>query len=303
MIRDLGVVTSVASLLSIGVGCVPRFEDRPWLVEDTRVLAIASDPPEARPSEGVALTALIVGAQGPSSAAPQWNVCTRPRTSGERTSVTERCLEGDALSPTTAMTTVLPDACARFGPNPPPLDGDDKPQRPSDPDRTGGYFVPVQAQLDDARAFGAIRVRCDLPSVTRATFEEFEARYFANVPPTIEALRVEGVEVTQGPVEVSAGDEVMWTAVPTQDSAEPYVVHDPQEGEILDVEEWLRVDWFVTAGELERGGELHENEEAGMPFEVEWVAPAQPQQVQAWVVLTDARGGVTWGSMTIEVRP
>lgn len=287
--------------------CTPSFEDAPWRVEETRVLGIVSEPPEARPGELVQLAALVGAPDGTVSVAPSWSVCTRPRTSAERTAVTQRCLEGDALEPAAASWSVLSDACARFGPNVPPTEDDAVPQRPSDPDASGGYFVPIRAETAEASSFGVVRIRCDLPGVTRAIFEEYEARYELNRNPEIESValrdgdaRLLGVD----PADVSAGVSVDLEVVVSAASAEPYVRYDSGAGVLVDEREWLRVEFFVTDGELERGQVIVDaDDERSEPVVVSWLPPASEAEVSGWVVVTDARGGATWRTFTVRVEP
>jgi len=286
-------------------GCTAQFEDEPWRVEAPRVLAIVAEPPEARPGEQVTLTALVGDVDGPSSVVPAWSVCTRPRTSAERTAVTERCLQGRALEPVAATMLVPSDACARFGPNVPPAEGDATPQRPADPDPSGGYFLPVHADVGDAEAFGAVRIRCDLPGVTRAIFDAFEDRYVANVNPRIEAVRLEGEGVAppdDSPVvRVAAGAQVSIEVVVPGDAAEPYVRYDSGSGTLEDEREWIRVQWLVTDGVLQRSQDTVVPNADGAVVAAPWTAPADPTVVHGWVVLTDARGGSAWQAFSVDV--
>lgn len=301
MIRGVLAVASLATF-----GCTPEFDDAPWRVEESRVLAIVATPPEARPGDLVMLTALTASPDGTSETAPAWSVCTRPRTSAERTSVTSRCLEEEFLEPTPASMLVLSDACARFGPNPPPTEGDSAPQRPADPDASGGYFLPLRAEADDAAAFGALRIRCDLPGVTRMIFEAFEERYFANEPP-----QIRGVSLDSGPRLTS---EEMPTVAPQSEvdinvelpetASETYVRYDSADGVLVEEQEWLRVEWFVTQGRLSAGQQtLSPTGDAAPIASTSWTAPPGPTTVHGWVIVTDARGGVAWQALSIDVNP
>ncbi len=296
----------LAVLLIGPMACTPSFDDAPWRVEETRVLGIVSEPPEARPGELVQLSALVGAPDGTVSVAPSWSVCTRPRTSAERTAVTQRCLEGDALEPAAASWSVLSDACARFGPNVPPTEADAVPQRPSDPDASGGYFVPIRAEAAEASSFGVVRLRCDLPGVTRAIFEEFEARYESNRNPEIEAVVLRDADAQPlgaDPIAVSAGVPVDLQVVLSDASAEPYVRYDVGAGLLVDEREWLRVEFFVTDGELDRGQLIVEADDDGFePAVVSWSPPASNAEVSGWVVVTDARGGASWRAFTIRVE-
>lgn len=301
MIRGVLAAASLAAF-----GCTPEFNDAPWRVEESRVLAVVATPPEARPGDPVMLTALMASPEGTVATAPMWSVCTRPRTSAERTSVTAPCLEEEFLEPTPASMLVLADACARFGPNPPPTEGDSTPQRPADPDASGGYFLPLRAEAEGARAFGALRIRCDLPGVTRAIFDAFEERYFAN-----EAPQLQGVSLGNGP-RIASGvvpaveplSEVEITVELPATAAESYVRYDSAQGVLLEEREWLRVEWFVTQGRLSAGQQtLFPSGDAPPVATTSWEAPSGPATVHGWIVVTDARGGVAWQALTIDVNP
>ena len=285
------------AVLCLLAGCVPSFEDAPWRVDEARVLGIVSEPPEARPGDVVQLRALVASPEGTLEAAPAWSVCTRPRTSAERTAVTQRCLEGEALETITASWSVLSDACARFGPNVPPTEDDGVPQRPSDPDASGGYFVPIQAEAAEAAAFGVVRIRCDLPGVTREIFEAYETRYVLNLNPSITRLSASGEPMGEDPRSVRPGEAVVLEVL--LDPAESYVRYEEAAGVLLDEREWQRVQWFVTDGELERGQVILEGD---VPAETTWHAPESPTEVHGWVVVTDARGGASWRAFAFDVE-
>ncbi len=278
--------------------CVPSFEDAPWRVDEARVLAIVAEPPEARPNEVVALTALVADPDGTVNGVPAWQVCTRPRMAEERTGVSSVCLQDGGLEPTAASMTVLSDACARFGPNPPPAEGDAPAQRPADPDPSGGYFVPVQATTADASAFGAVRVRCDLPGVSRAIFDAFNERYAMNENPAVERLTVDAALV-DAQATVSAGASVSIEVTLAAGAAEPFVRYDASARQLVDEVEWVRVQWFVSDGSLDRGSVTLET-----PTRVAsatFTAPTDAGTVYAWVVLTDARGGAAWRAFELDV--
>ncbi|MGH1340895.1 MAG: hypothetical protein ACRBN8_05055 [Nannocystales bacterium] len=293
-----------AALASFAVlGCTPEFDDAPWRVEEPRVLAIASTPAEARPGDPVMLSTLAVSLDGTLAETPTWSVCTRPRTAAERTSVTAPCLEEEFLEPTPASMLVLSDACARFGPNPPPTEGDSEPQRPADPDPSGGYFLPVRAQAGDAVAFGALRIRCDLPGVTRAIFDAFEERYLANETPRIHEVSLDEVPLSANDIAtVNHDSETTITVELPTTAAEAYVRYDSANGVLVDEREWLRVQWFVTDGQLSAGQQTLTDSQSAPPVaSTLWTAPPEATTVHAWVVVTDARGGVAWRAFSIDV--
>ncbi len=294
-------------LVALAVGlaaCVPEVEDRPWLVEGPRVIGLSASPAEARPGQAVVFSALVADVDGPAEGPVQWAWCTRPRTAGERTGVTESCLRGDDLEVVANPAVVLPDACALFGPNPPPAEGDETPQRPADPDPSGGYFFPVRASATavDETAFGFVRIRCDLPGVTRAIFEAFEAEYSTNNHPELEGFGVddEGRSgATRLHVVDTADDPTVRLAVRVaNDAAERYVVYDGERGRLVPQREQLVARWYVTAGELSRAS----SPVLGLEADVDWTPPAPGSQAWAWVVVTDDRGGTSWASAEFAIR-
>ena len=298
---------AASSLFVLAIGCAPTFEDRPWLVEEARILAVTASPAEARPGEGVNLRALVADPDGEVTLAPQWTVCTQPRTIDERTAVSRECALGDALMPVGSPAFVPGDACALFGPNPPPMVGDEPARRPTDPDPSGGYYLPVGVGLSslELQGFGFVRLRCDLAGATRAVFDEWERRYELNVEPTVDGVRLidgeQRIDLADGPVTVDADASITLEAVMPSSASEPYVVYDASLGALLDRSEVLTVHWYVTEGELERGQQTWSGDEASLPA-VQWQAPDTEASVAGWVVVVDDRGGTTWSSFAIEVR-
>ncbi len=288
------------------VACVPSFEDRPWLVDRPRILAVVSSPAEVLPSQPVNLQALTVTPDGPSLHPIEFAFCLRPRAAAERTSVADTCLQGDDLQPLVGPTPMLADACARFGPNPPPTEGDHPAQRPADPDATGGYHVPVEATVPglDARAFGRIRVRCDLAGATRMIFDEFEARYRPNEAPAIASAGPCEDAPSIGPTVAAPGESVELCVRTEPTAAEPFVVYSETEARLIDDRESLTLRWYTTDGALARGQQTHDFDasDPATTFAVDWRAPDAPGLVHVWAVLSDSRGGATWAELTIDVQ-
>jgi hypothetical protein len=301
------MVLMVLALASASLGgCLPSFEDRPWLVDDTRILAIRSIPAEARPSEIVSYEALIVGPGELDGASVTWAFCLQPRTAEERGAVTRDCLRGRALSITSTPAALPSDACARFGPTPLPTQGNEPARRPTDPDASGGYAIPVRAlasvvNLDgeEVAAFGKTRLRCDLAGATRPVFDEYQDRYTLNQNPEIDVIEALGPD---GPV--ASGASVQLRLRTADNAVESYVRYRLELGTLIDVRESLSVRWYVTGGDLERAAETATIAEQGraLEFRTTWIAPADPGQVHGWVVLTDDRGGTTWASFEIEIE-
>ncbi|MCH9685671.1 MAG: hypothetical protein K0V04_29840 [Deltaproteobacteria bacterium] len=288
------------------VGCVPSFEDRPWRVDEARIVAIAAEPAEARPGEGVGLSALVIEPDGVAADIPAWSLCMQPRTAAERTSVSEACATGEGVLGVTNPVAIPTDSCARFGPNPPPTEGGAPPQRPADPDASGGYFLPARADVPSVGvpAFGFVRLRCDLSGATRAIFDDYERRYSLNVNPAVEAVQIDGETVTESPLQATSGASIEWTVRPALGAAEPYVFYDEAGGRLEDRVEALTVRWYVTDGVLTRGEQTIEGQPSQSESEalsVDWTLPDSPGRVHGWAVVSDERGGVSWAAVVVDV--
>ncbi len=311
MMADRGARILVVFALGVVSACFPSFEDRPWLVKDVRIVAVRGTPAEAEPNALVIFDALIASPSGLSTAAISWAFCMSPRRVEERTGVTAACANGDQLQAITNPAAVLADACARFGPNPPPTSSGEPPLRPADPDPTGGYYLPVRAAITDpstgneVSAFGFHRIRCDLAGATRPVFEEYQDRYTQNVNPTIGRIVViddagQEQDASAGP-RVAAGTSVTIRVQPGDDAAEPYVVYDVANNLLRDRIEDLTVNWNVSAGELSRGRQTVAGDAEVRSLETTWTAPDAAGTSRMWVVLRDARGGSDWMSFDVTV--
>lgn len=289
--------------------CFPKFEDRPYLLSEPTVLAVRSTPAELPPNLPMALDALVATPDGTATGPLGWAFCTEPRRAEERTSVTADCLNGDKLAaiadPT--MVTMPMDACFQFGPvSPPTMGSNDVPRRPSDPDPTGGYYVPVRVDYSPttgagASSFGFVRVRCDLAGATRDVFDAFQMSYTNNVNPQVGAFTLAGQAQTQ--MAVSQGATVDFAlALPASD-AEAFPIYTAIDGLLSDAVETLTVSWYVTDGTLTRSKQtLTADELAAGAFATSWTAPATAGTVYGWAILRDDRGGVDWQAFELTVQ-
>jgi hypothetical protein len=271
--------------------CFPSFQDQGYLVEHVRILAVRGNPAEARPNTPVQYEALVARPQGEVLEAIAWSWCTTPRTAEERTGVTDRCARGQDLQPIAANTLLLADACSRFGPIAPPVQGNEQPRRPADPDPTGGYHLPVHAQVGKADAFGSHRIHCDLAGATRDIFEAYQEDYQHNLHPAIDALAT--------PQSVRPGQVVSLSVRASEGSAEPFVVYVPERSVLVDRTETLNAWWYVTDGTLSRA----QRRLSGGSASTQWTAPKNTATVLGWVVLRDSRGGMDWAPFELQVTP
>src|SRR5579862_964559 len=120
-----------------------------------------------------------------------WALCLIPKPLDENNVVAGGCLadSGDGIlalpSGATSRTIVPLDACALFGPDPPPQMPGLPPLRPRDPDVAGGYYQPVRTRLNGLQGFGLERITCDLAQAGAALAVQFAMQYTANNNPTI----------------------------------------------------------------------------------------------------------------------
>ncbi|MCU0686492.1 MAG: hypothetical protein MUF34_30310 [Polyangiaceae bacterium] len=255
--------------------CRPGFDESPGLVEGPRLLAVV--------------------AEGQPAGEMSWSFCQSPKPPADDNVVGRSCLLEPGLplawDGSSAQGALPADACARFGPDPPPGDA-----RPRDADATGGFFQPVIV-----RAFGEAwahsqRVSCALPAAPADVARAFAASYRPNrnpAPPSLEAR---------------SGDRVLdWNALrrgvsrvaiharwPAEDT-ETYLWWNPETRSLHERRESMRLAWFVSAGRLDAGAtgrdEGAPSAEAFDESENGWQLPLTPGVYSLWVVLRDARGG------------
>ncbi len=284
----------VAALIAAAPACVPELDVETGVLRQPRILALRGIPAEARPGETVRYEALVADPGGAGGAA-NFSYCTRARNADERTGVSQTCLAGESLVAIGAETEVPRDACALFGPNTPPSEDGEPPRRPSDPDPSGGYFVPVRAEAVTAEAqpsFGFQRVRCDLAGATRDIFEAFEERYAANEHPQLRSFWVANTNLLgrDQPAVVPAGDTVLRVQVP-ETSLERYVVYSANDSALFDAEEQIAVDWYASAGVLGATRTTIDPVTQSSAIEITLEAGTE---ATIWVVLRDSRGGSAW---------
>lgn len=214
--------------------CRPDVSERASLVTSPRVLAIAADPPEAEERAAVTYSALVVDTTGQVPAlTTDWAICTARKPLALIEPVNPICLSrtGDFLLPLgqgTSATGVVPsDACRLFGPEVPQPKPGEPFGRPTDPDLTGGYYLPVRVILarndGDKPYLGASRIACGVAGASSTDTGDFNTHYHTNANPTITALTANGGPVgtdDASATSISAGVvhfEVDWPACPDPD--------------------------------------------------------------------------------------
>jgi hypothetical protein len=293
--------------------CKPTVGRAPSLITEPEILAVRSQPAEAKPGDPVTYDLLVVTPEG---AVPDpmaaWDICSQPKPPAESNSVAAGCVTAPAgeVQGATFTAPVPSDACMLFGPMVPKQD-----YRPRDPDSTGGYYLPVRAVLSDLgdrmlTAFAMERITCTLTNASPAVIQDYSTRYHANNNPKLAGLVIltmEGaaVDLGSGSVTVSSGGLVTFRAAFTPDSPETYVVFDPEAQALVDRRESMRLAWFASAGEFDHDRTGRAETEAETTSDNTWTAPVvtAPTPVYLWLVLRDSRGGVDFAAYALTVLP
>lgn len=286
MIRAvLGVLVALAA-------CDDGLDQRLAIVREPRVLAVISEPAEAKPTQPVTLHALVASPDGPVTSPPAWGFCVAPKPPTEDNAVSDGCIDESMIltlgTTPMAMGTLPGDGCLRFGPDVPPGVG----FRSRDADATGGYYQPVRAAVDGLLAFGLSRITCKLG---RAPFDvafDYDQRYVANANPTLLPVMLDRVPATS--------DVTLRAAWPAA-SAEPYIYFDPVSQTLVDRREAMRVSWFATGGTLPVDATAVGEDDMATEVSTTWHTPeAGPAYV--WIVLRDARGGIATQTLAVTVE-
>jgi hypothetical protein len=294
-VRGPGLAVACAMACAVagggGTACRPDFGERASLVTTARVLAVRAEPPEAPQGGAMTLTPLVASPDGTvASPAIGWAFCATAKPLAENDVVGADCL-ADAIRPIATGAQVeatLPtDACALFGPEPPPG------ARPRDADVTGGFYQPVRAQLGAEPAIARLRVSCNLGGVAAEAAADFKARYHANQNPKL-ALDV--------PKTVAPGARVTLHASWRPEDAEAFVAFDASSQTVQDRREAMRVSWFVSGGALDTDRTGRDEGDLATTTDDGFTAPGTPGTVHVWLVLRDSRGGVDFGAADIDVR-
>jgi hypothetical protein len=288
-------------------GCKPNFGEPASLVDGPRILAVKADPPEVRPSMPATFTALVVSPSGTDAAPPvDWSLCLTPKPLDENNIVSTACL-GDmgimavAMGAPTATATVPANACALFGPDPPPQMMGQPPLRPRDPDVTGGYYQPLR--LDDAGTVGFAleRVTCDLAQAGADLAVQYAMTYQANTNPSLLPL---AALVNDAPVALDAlpaGAAVDFVTGWPAESVESFPVFDLPSASLITHRESMRVSWFATDGSFMHEVTGREEDDSATWTDDVWTAPATPGVVHVWIVLRDSRGGTDFAAYDVTV--
>jgi hypothetical protein len=334
--------------LSLGLGsvllaCTPTFDDQTAVVTSPRLLAVQATPAEGLLGASFTLTALYVDQNGPRDPSGiDWATCLLQKPLGEPGPINEGCFVDAPASPSTpapaglvplgtggVVTGTIPqNACQLFGPDSPPPQPGQPGSRPTDPDTTGGFYLPIRVNSGPAQWSVALeRIECQPSGVTQPVFLAFTTGYQANANPTVSALsRVgdDGQVTALAPDVPDAADagtpapavaiapgarvalRVDWPACTGSDpcgGAESYLSIDPISKQVATRRESMVASWYATAGAFDTDRSGRDETDPATNATNTWTAPTASGPVRLWVVLRDARGGVGWGSFRAAVQP
>jgi len=267
--------------------CEPSLDQRLAIVNEPRVLAVVSEPAEAKPGATASYSALLASPDGPIADAPSFSFCIAPKPPTEDNAVSAACTSDPAaLAP---IGPIPADACMRFGPDVPPGGF-----RPRDPDPTGGYYQPILADAPGADlAFGFTRITCNLANAPGDVAHDYQTMYVANENPTLDPLALG---------EVDAGQAVTLTASWPDTAVETYLYYDQQAQALVTRREAMRVSWFASGGTLAVDASAVGESDDSRSVSTTWHAPATPGPAWLWLVLRDSRGGIATQTVAITVH-
>ncbi len=212
------------------LACVPDFDDDTSQIETQRVLAVHAEPAEPEPGEAVQLVALVASDEAKSPATLSWSLCTARRSPTEAGPVAQRCVtdfgsQTEALSPigegASVDLTIPSDSCRRFGPLPPPVEGEETVSgQPAAPDQTGGYYQPLILGFSGDSTeptLGSVRLLCGGANVPQEEIVKFNSGYRPNQNPEVADVSAvlvddeEDIETLDWEDGIVAGSTVEWT--------------------------------------------------------------------------------------------
>jgi hypothetical protein len=279
----------VAFLLVLAA-CDDTLDQRLAIVDEPRVLAIVSEPAEAKPGATASYRAIVGGPDGPILAPPAWAYCRAPKPPTEDNVVSTGCLDAGQLVALGSgeVTGTLPmDGCIRYGPDVPPGGF-----RPRDPDPTGGYYQPVRLDVDALLAFGSTRITCNLPTAPFEVAIRYNNEYVANQNPTLLPF-----DLATAPANTDVTLVAAWPA----EAVESFLYFDARTQTLVDRREAMRVSWFATAGSIPVDASAVDERGTQTRVETTWHTPG-PGRATLWIVLRDSRGGIATQTITVEIQ-
>ncbi len=311
--------------------CTPTFTDATSIVSGPRLLAVQATPAEAATGKPFALKGLYVGPGGAQDAsAVDWAICLLPNPLGDPDPIAPGCFveTSSSLTPlgdgASVAGTIPSNACQLFGPDAPTPAPGQPAARPTDPDATGGFYLPIRIHAGGDWSAATERIACAPNGVTLPVLTAFSNGYVPNENPALASLARVGSDggATDVPPDGSSGGARLTVAAGTHvtlraawapcgsapaacSGAEPYLYIDPATKQVATARESIVASFYASGGafDLDRVG--REGADTATTADNGWTAPSEPGQtgeVHLWVVLRDSRGGVGWEAYTIAVQ-
>ena len=285
--------------------CQGALDQRLAIVTEPRVLAIVSEPAEAKPGAQVAYSAVVASPAGPRTAPPppSWALCTAPKPPTEDNAVSTACLGDGAVvdlgAGASVQATVPDDACMLFGPDVAGMGF-----RPRDPDATGGFYQPVRADAAGADlAFGFTRITCHLANAPADVAHDYLTMYVANANPTLAPLAISpqlGVD-PDGAIAVAAHADLVLTAAWPAGAVESYLYFDPDRQVLVTRREAMHLAWYATSGALPVDASAVGEDDPTTSVTTTW-RTGEPGPAWLWLVLRDSRGGIATQTLALRVE-
>jgi len=291
--RSIFAPLPIFATAALVAACDEGLDQRLAIVDEPRVLAILTEPAEAKPGEAVTYRALVASPDGTVDAVPSWAFCTAPKPPTEDNAVSTQCADGAELEPIgqypTVSSAIPTDACTRFGPEVPPGDF-----RPRDPDASGGFYQPVRADIPPLVAFGLTRITCKLANATAQLARDYALNYVANKNPSLELP-------APSPITVPAHAAITLTAAWPAEAAEPYLYFDQLAQALVMRRESMRLSWFATGGSIDVDASAITEDDPATRVTTTWRTP-DPGPATLWFVLRDSRGGIATREVHVTVE-
>jgi hypothetical protein len=337
---------ALAGIVGTLTACPPNLSDTTSLVTVPTVIAIQSTPAEAPPMTPVTYTALVVSSADAGAPRLAWDYCNARNPLTNLGPINTACARSGSpvllsLGGGLDVSGAIPGtACSNFGPDAPPAVDGGAGSQAVDPDSTGGYYQPVTAFLDGARADATLylmRLSCGFSGASEASQGALSARYHLNTNPAVASLTSGAVTlVTQ---ETGAANRVArgakldlvagWETCPLVDrcgdgvcgadesvmtcpadcttprgctGAERYVNLDVTSQTVVDQREGIHVSWYATAGTFDQDRTGNDGTNSATTSDNGWTPPSKPGSVTLWVVFHDDRGGIGWATYALDVN-
>lgn len=255
-------------LLLLGLyGCPGPTPERQEEIKSLRILAIRSEPPDAKPGQSVKLTALVANPSG-NPVTWQWYACQ------SKSQANTGCVQRADATP--------------LGTSPSQnyqIRSDFLPKDASLVDKFRGVYQPISLVVTS----GSERDE----AVKRVVVTELPL----NQNPKLSNLAMyQSDKKLQDPLQYKENETYSFRPQIDANSIQSYFVLSP-DGTLTTTKETLFLSWYITSGTL-RGGRRSKGDKPNKS----WVAPST-NEASIYVIVRDGRGGTTWEEKRLQRKP